>query len=255
MKEFSIPFSLYDFFAILLPGAVGVFGLYLFINPALTAAGHQAALGNTVLAGLTNQVALVTGLAVFSYLMGHLLNAFSELMIDRPANKVLGWSVSVYLRNLKLSTDNGLRWIGFSLRHPVPWGRLYKWTPLDQASPIGKLLKECVEEKFGPIFEDVSYCYTLVRAFVARAAPEVTGEAKIFIATAAMFQSLVLATALIGAALLRGMLAKQIGPTVFWPSIGLTVVLTSMFFFSYRRYKRLWVETLYAGFIANAKGK
>jgi hypothetical protein len=36
VKEVNIPFSLFDFFAILIPGAVGLFGIYLLLNPQLT---------------------------------------------------------------------------------------------------------------------------------------------------------------------------------------------------------------------------
>jgi hypothetical protein len=36
MKDISVHFSLGDFFAILLPGAVGAFGMYLFANLTLS---------------------------------------------------------------------------------------------------------------------------------------------------------------------------------------------------------------------------
>ena len=33
MKEIAIPFSIFDFFAVLLPGGIGLLGLYMFVFP------------------------------------------------------------------------------------------------------------------------------------------------------------------------------------------------------------------------------
>jgi len=258
MKEVNIPFSLYDFFAILLPGSVGLFSLYLFLNPALTAGGHQAAFGGLAIGESTNEFVLLTGLIILSYLVGHLLNAFSELLIDRPANAILGWHGSIFLKNLGLLVDQGVR--GFrdeGGRFALP-KRTYGWADEKDVMPLGKLVRQCIETKFGAVFEKRGYSFILthVRAFVTLNASDVAGEARLFIATAAMFQSLVLATLLVGIAIFIAVLTGQIPPIAFWTSLLLVIVLMVMFFVSYRRYKRMWVETIYAGFIAKvSEGK
>jgi hypothetical protein len=140
MKDFSVPFSLFDFFAILLPGAMGAFGLYLFANPAFTAAGHEAVASEIVLGQITSQVALLTGLVLFCYLLGHVLNALSELLVDRPANALLGWSTSQYLVSLKLSVDKGLQWRGLGGRLRTPVHREYEWAAQEKVSALGRLL-------------------------------------------------------------------------------------------------------------------
>jgi hypothetical protein len=254
MKEINVPFSLYDFFAILLPGGVGVFGLYLFFNPTLSAEGHQAAAAGVQLSDL-NEILLATGVIVLSYLLGHLLNAFSELLIDRPANATLGWSGSIFLRNLGLLVDNGLKWFEFRGGRFSLVRRDYNWVEAQKVKPVGQALKKCVEDKFGSIFENKGYTFTYVRAFVGQNAPEMAAEARIFIATATMFQSLMLAVVLIAAALFKGISAGQIGPWAFWPSVITTITLMCMFFISYRRYKRMWVETIFAGFIVAVKSE
>jgi hypothetical protein len=256
MKDVSVPFSFYDFFAILLPGSVGLLGLYLFVNPALTAGGHQAAFGGLAIGESTNEFVLLTGLIILSYLVGHLFNAFSELLIDRPANAILGWHGSIYLKNLGLLVDQGVRVRDKRGRFTLP-KRSYAWAEEKDVKPLGKLVRECIETKFGAVFErrGYSFIFTYVRAFVSLNASDVAGEARLFIATAAMFQSLVLAILLAGIAILVAALTSHISPGAFWTSLLLVILLMTMFFISYRRYKRMWVETLYAGFIVSVRSE
>ena len=254
MKEFSIPFSLFDFFAILLPGAVGAFGLYLFANPALTAVGHQAIVSKTVLGQVTNQIAVITGLVVFSYLLGQVLNAVSEICLDRPANALLGWSASKHLAGLRLSIDHGPKWIGFHGKLRCPVQRQYEWAAPDQVSDIGRLLRNCVEKNFGQgVFEHPSYTFGLVQAVVREHMKESAATSQIYIATAVMFQSLVVATLLIGVALAWGYATQQIAAASLVGGEALGLGLAVMFFFSYRRYKRMWADALYVAFVVWAK--
>jgi hypothetical protein len=254
MKDISIPFSLFDFFAILLPGAVGAFGLYLFANPALTPAGHQALVSQVVLGQITGQIAVLTGVVLFSYLMGHVLNALSELLVDRPANALLGWSTSQYLVGLRLSVDKGLRWTGFGWPPRLPLHRQYAWAAPEEASAFGRLLRTCVEETFGAdVFDEVRYTFNLVQASVREHKKEAAATAQIFIATAVMFQSLAVAMLLIGVALLWGVISAQISAASFVGGEALVVVLLLIFLFSYRRYKRMWVDTFFVAFVTWAK--
>jgi len=254
MKEFSIPFSLFDFFAILLPGAVGAFGLYLFANPALTAAGHQAIVSKTIFAQANDQIAVITGLVLFSYLLGQVLNAVSEMCLDRPANTLLGWSASEHLASLKLSIDHGLKWTGFHGKLRCPVQRQYEWAAPDQVSDIGRLLRNCVEKKFGQgVFEHPSYTFGLVQAAVREHMKEAAATSQIYIATAVMFQSLVVATLLIGVALAWGYAARQIAAASLIGSEALGLGLALIFFFSYRRYKRMWANALYVAFVVWAR--
>ncbi len=254
MKEFSIPFSLFDFFAILLPGAVGAFGLYLFANPALTAAGHQAIVSKTVFEQITDPIAVVTGLVMFSYLLGQVLNAVSEMCLDRPANMLLGWSASELLAGLGLSIDRGLKWTGFQGKLRFPIQRQYEWAASDQVSDIGRLLRNCVEKKFGQgVFEHPSYTFGLVQAAVREHMKEAAATSQIYIATAVMFQSLVVAMLLIGAALVWGYATRQVAATSLVGNGVLGLGLALIFFFSYRRYKRMWANAVYVAFVVWAK--
>jgi hypothetical protein len=256
MKDVSIPFSLFDFFAILLPGAVGAFGLYLFANPALTPAGHEALASQVVLGQVTNQIAVLTGVVLFSYLLGHALNALSELLVDRPANGLLGWSTSQYLVGLRLSADKGLRWTGLGWPLRFPLQREYAWAAPEKATVFGRLLRACVGEKFGEdVFDEVRYTFNLVQASVREHMKEATAAAQIFIATAVMFQSLAVAMLLIGLALLWGAINAQISVTSFVADEVLVILLALIFFFSYRRYKRMWVDTFFVAFVTWAKDK
>lgn len=84
MKEIHVPFSMFDFFAVLIPGAVGAFGLYLLLNPQLSIEAHEAAMSKTVFSAIENEIIWVTCIILLSYLLGHILYGLSELLIDAP---------------------------------------------------------------------------------------------------------------------------------------------------------------------------
>ena len=217
MKQLSVPFSLYDFFAVLMPGCVSLFGIYLFINPALTSAGHDAAFSAAILQRFTSDLALITGIVLASYLLGQVLNALSELLIDRPSNRFLGPHI---VRDLN--------------HHNV---------------------KNAVEGKFGKDILRQSYrrTFIMVESTVSANMPDAAATARRFIALAVMFQSLSLALLVIGAALIRGYLIKE---ALFgsFASLALAVViilaLAVLSVWSYRRYKRMWSQTMCMSFVA-----
>lgn len=265
MNRFSVPFSLYDFFAILLPGSTGLFGVYLFLNPGLTPAGHEAIFGASVIGGINGEIALITVLIILSYLAGHILNSLSELIVDKPFNRLGGWSASHYLQWLGLVADKGIIWTARQEQKILGKGwktkperilglflpyRLYISLNPARAKPNGKLLKKCVEKKFGNVFSQHSFTYLLVRTASASLAPDAAGEAKIFIASSVMFQSLSLAMILIMSGLIRafGLGVAQAG--IFWIGTILALAFIVIFLGSYRRYKRLWVEIIYTSFIS-----
>ncbi len=250
MKNINIPFSLYDFFAILLPGFAGIFGIYLLIDPGLNFLKQNQNLANI---GEMNEILILTGLMVLSYFVGHLLNAFSEVLIDKPANAILGWPANRFLANLGLLVDKGVR--GFTVKNgrlKFP-KRIYEWNESGSPSALGEVLKSCIEKQFGSIHKEWSYTYTLIRAYVNENLANIASDTKVFSANSAMFASLSMAAILICIAFLKGILAGQISQAIFWPDIIITIILTLMFFISYRRYKRLWVESLYAGFMMSVK--
>ena len=79
MKDISIPFSLFDFFAVLMPGAVGLSGLYLFVNPSLTQAGHEAVFSGLAFLQFESDLVTFTLFILASYLMGQVLNALAVM--------------------------------------------------------------------------------------------------------------------------------------------------------------------------------
>ena len=217
MKELSIPFSLFDFFAVLLPGAVGLFGIYLFINPALTYAGHDAAFSAIILQRFTSDIALITGMVLAGYLLGQVLNALSELLIDRPANRFFGAHI---IRDLN--------------HHNV---------------------KKAIQKKFGDdiLRQSARRTFIMVESTVGANLPDAAATARRFIALAVMFQSLALALLVIGAALIRGYAIKEAFSGSF-VSLALAVVLiltmAAITLWSYRRYKRMWSQTMCMSFVA-----
>lgn len=217
MKDLSIPFSLFDFFAVLLPGAVGLAGLYLFVNPSLTQAGHETVFAQLAFLHLENDLVIFTSFILASYLMGQVLNALAELLIDRPANLLFGAHIILDLTH-----------------HAV---------------------QKAVRRHFGSDIPKQSYrrTFNMLEALVGANLPEAAGSAKRFIALAAMFQTLALALILIAAALIRGYWIGAMFPASF-SGLMLAIVLILMLFalmlWSYRRYKRMWSTTVAMSFVA-----
>jgi len=217
VKELSIPFSLFDFFAVLFPGAVGLFGVYLLINPSLTQAGHEAALSQTVLHRPIGDLALVTGLVLTSYLLGQVLNALSELLIDRPINRFRGAHIVHDLSHYNV--------------------------------------QKAIQQKFGEdiLKQSVRRTFIMVESTVGANMPDAAATAKRFIALAVMFQSLTLALLFVGAALVAGYTIGGLFSNSF-VSFALVVVfiliLVALMIWSYRRYKRMWSQTTCMSFVA-----
>lgn len=217
MKELSIPFSLFDFFAVLLPGTVGLLGAYLFINPSLTEAGHDAAFSQAILQRLTSDLALVTSLVLSSYLMGQVLNTLSELLIDRPANRLFGAHI---VRDLSHHT-----------------------------------VQMAVRKKFGDDILKQSHrrTFIMMESLVGANMPDAAATGKRFIALAVMFQSLALALLFVGVALIRGYLIGEVfsGSLVTLAlAVAFILVLATLLLWSYRRYKRMWSQTMSMSFAA-----
>jgi hypothetical protein len=217
MKDLSIPFSLFDFFAVLLPGAVGLGGLYLFINPSLTQAGHDAAFAQLAFQQLDSDLVIFTCLVLASYLVGQVLNALAELLIDMPANRLFGAHIIQDLNH-----------------HAV---------------------QKATRKHFGADIVKQSYrrTFNMMEALVGANLAEAAASAKRFIALAVMFQSLALALIVITAALIRGYLINAIFPDSF-AGLAVTIVsvlvLIALLLWSYRRYKRMWSQTVAMSFVA-----
>jgi hypothetical protein len=217
MKDISAPFSLYDFFAVLLPGAVGLFGIYLFLNPSLTQARHDVIFSPVIFKQFTSDLALITSLVLSSYFLGLVINALSELLIDRFANRILFAHID---RDLE--------------HHNV---------------------KNAIQKKFGKdiLKQSSRRTFIMVETTVGTHLPEAAARASKFIALAVMFQSLTLALLIIAVALVRGAMIGQVFTGSFVSSaIGviLFLVLVSLMLWSYRRYKRMWSQTVFMSFVA-----
>lgn len=217
MKELSIPFSLFDFFAVLLPGATGLFGLYLFINPSLTQAGHDAALSQAIFQRFDSDLALITSLVLASYLAGLVLNALSELLIDRPTNRVFGAHVVRDLNHYNV--------------------------------------QKAVQSKFGNdiLRQSIRRTFIMIESTVSAHMPNAAATAKKFVALAVMFQSLALALLIVGVALVKGYVIGQAFANSFaslFIAVIFILVLVVLTLWSYRRYKRMWSQTMCMSFVA-----
>ena len=249
MKDVNVPFSLYDFFAILFPGLFGAISVYLFIDPSL----HNLNL-NLLSLNNVNDFILVVVLIVACYFVGHIFNTLGQFFVERPATRFLGWAVNIYLANIGILHDKGIR--GFvikesRLKFPK---RIFEYVENNKAKPIGTLINTCIQAAFGKINQDYGYTYRLIHAYVTQFAPDSAGEAKVFTATAAMYESLTVAFTFMGIALLNGILSNQVAPDL----AGIIIVLfalSALCFNSSRRYKRMWVETIYAAFVVVVKSQ
>ena len=224
MKNLNIPLSLFDFFAVLLPGAVGLFGIYLFINPSLTTEGHAAALSQVFFGKFKSELVIAAGLLLLSYLIGQVLNALSEL-IDKLAN----WRFGAHIVR--------------DLRHSI----------------VGSALEmEFGDDLFKHLKHDYRRTFIMVEASVSQNMPDSALTAKKFIALAVMFQSLGLALFFVGIALVKGYVDGEVFSCSF-ARLGLTIVsiiiLNILLFWSYRRYKRMWSQTMIMSFVAWVKSQ
>ena len=77
MKEISPPFSLFDFFALLFPGVIGLVGIYMFFNPSLSIKGHGDAFSNAIIGELSGDLAVVMKIVLSGYLFGLVLGAWT----------------------------------------------------------------------------------------------------------------------------------------------------------------------------------
>lgn len=247
MKDVNVPFSLYDFFAILFPGFFGVVSVYLFFDPSLQSLNLYFSDLNSI-----NDFLLIVIFIITCYFVGHIFNTLGNFFVERPATNFMGWVVNIYLANNGILQDKGVR--GFvmkdsRLKFPK---RIFEYVGNNKTKPVGKLIQNCIEVTFGKVNQDYGYAYRLIHAYVTQFAPDSAGEAKVFTATAAMYESLTVAFVLMSIALLNGVLRGQIVSNVIGVVVAL-VLLSVLCFNSSRRYKRMWVETIYAAFVAVVK--
>jgi hypothetical protein len=222
MKELNIPFSLFDFFAVLMPGALGLLALYIFINPSLTPSGHEAIFSRLALPRFSGDLTLLTTLVLSAYMLGQVFNALSEILIDRPFNRLRGAHI---VRDIK--------------HHNV---------------------RAAIEKHFGEdiLKQSIRRTFIMVESAVAAKFPEAAATARRFIALAVMSQSLALGLLFIGAALIRAQFYR--GPVseslaeLLAILVGI-LVLIALMLWSYRRFKRMWSQTICMSFVASVTGR
>jgi len=157
--------------------------------------------------------------------MGQLLNALSELLIDKLSNRLWGAHI---VRNL---------------RHPY----------------VGLALeKEFSKDIFDYLKHDYRRTFCIIEAIVDKNMPDSAITAKRFIALAVMFQSVALALMLVVVSFINGYIKGHIFSesilTLFLVLI-LILILIVLLFWSYRRYKNLWALTVSMSFVAWVQSK
>ena len=220
MEEITIPFSIFDFFAVLLPGGIGLLGLYMFANPTLAVTVHNCVFSGSIFFQINSDFAIITILVIASYLMGHVLNALSDILIDTPMNKIRG-------AHIRKDIDN----------------------------PI---VKRAIIREFGQNYLEQNYrhIFAAVEGIVSKHVPDAVITARRYIATAVMFESLTLSVIIILAALLIGRILDKFCFSL--PLILFVIVLVALIFvfpWSYRRYKGMWSRGITMSFSAWVKSK
>jgi hypothetical protein len=220
MKEITIPFSIFDFFAVLLPGGIGLLGLYMFVNPTLALDVHQSIFSGSILFEIKGDFAIITILVIASYLMGHVLNALSDILIDTSMNKIFGAHIRKDIEN-----------------------------------PI---VNKAISQEFGKNILKQNYrrIFVAVEAIVSKNVPDAVITARRYIALAVMFESLTLSVIIILAALLKGFILNKFCfslPIFLFPIV--LIALTFVFIWSYRKYKGMWSRVFTMSFSACVKSR
>ncbi|MBI3762203.1 MAG: hypothetical protein HY260_10120 [Chloroflexi bacterium] len=244
MKDIKLPFSLFDFFAVLFPGVIMLFTIYLWFNPALSA--RNSVFQGTIFEKFGNELLIATFVVLAAYLVGYLINAVSEYLIDRPANALLGWPVHQFLvkqglmarARAKRPSERKSILTRFQF-DPVP-ANLVRY-------PFGARLEAVLKKDVGwPI--DANSAFKICYYIVQKENPAADALAQTFIAMATMFQGISLAGILLMAVAFRNELAHQETTQTFWLVAGVTLFVCALVM--YRRYKRLWAETVFYSYAA-----
>ncbi|GEM_PF-5266819 len=253
MDNSKLPFSLFDFFALIFPGAFGLLGVYLIFMPDISKFQPEWL-------NLTSAVVFT----IASYILGHALHAASEIMIERVLNLFFGSLVGEYLRRVGLAIYNPARdWrkffreiVGLVFINWDPDSK-FKWNTqpekperidetIDQNA--GRLLYACLKNEFQPLPHKIDLIFNLVLAYSQKNTKGETNEVPVFAAVETMFRSLALATVLILAGL-WSVVRTQSGSIIPVEVIYIPFFLIPLFLYSYRRYKHMWVETIFSQFI------
>lgn len=253
MDNSKLPFSLFDFFALIFPGAFGLLGIYMIFSPTIP----QFQSG---LLDLTSAVYFI----IASYIFGHALHAASEIFIERGANLIFGSLVGEYLWRVGLATRAPKRnlkqfamdIIGLARINWDPDSR-FIWSPkisdskrIDKAIDLsaGQLLHTCLLNEFQPLPKKIDHIFNLVLTFSQKYTKGETNEVPVFAAVETMFRSLALATLLILAGAFK-FFGSATDPNIPTTVIIIASFLIFLFLYSYRRYKHMWVETIFSQFV------
>jgi hypothetical protein len=180
------------------------------------------------------------------------------------ANILFGSLVGEYLRRVGLAIPNpGNGWgktikelLGLVFINWDPDSR-FMWDPKSRKSKqsdkmvdtkAGNLLFKCLENEFQPLPDKIDLIFNLVLSYSQKNTKGETNEVPVFAAVESMFRSLALATILILAGLWN-VLHSQPGSSIPLEVISIPLILIPLFIYSYRRYKHMWVETIFSQFI------
>jgi len=260
MDSNKLPFSLFDFFALIFPGAIGMFGLYWLFDPGLQVI-------QTVKIDLTITFILI----ILSYLIGHVLHAASEILIYHLANFTVGSIVGEYLYRVGLANQVKKGPLKRILNYVTNFTRgewdpdiLFEWNkqfedkhisdikaPLSTSAALdrkfGKLIKARLEIEFQTVPQRINHIFQLVLAFSQKNTKSDANEVPAFAAIETMFRSLTLATSILFIIFLA-IRSSNISVDFFAICI-VFLLFIALFLYSHRRYKRMWVETIFAQFI------
>jgi hypothetical protein len=248
MDSNKLPFSLFDFFALIFPGAIGVFGVYWLFDPDL-------ALIRKIELDLTTTFLLI----IFSYLLGHVFHAASEILIYQLANFTVGSVVGEYLQRVGLAKKSSLNLRKKIMNYLTNFKRgewdpdiLFEWGAKDinianLDEQFGSLIKERLDIEFGTIPQRINHIFQLVLTYSQKNSQNSSNEVPVFAAVETMFRSLTLATSVL---LVIFLTRHAYTPSIpFFATCIVFVLSIALFLYSHRRYKRMWVETIFAQFI------
>lgn len=261
----KLPFSLFDIFALVFPGAVAATGIYLSFDPTLSLfQGSKVELSSTFLFLLA------------SYILGHVLHATSEILIDRTVNLTRGSIVGRYLETVGLATRTKEKlirspWDVLTHLVKIDWDPdfVFKWQePVEdhedstrqtqsaektfdlrqEDTKVGNLIHQCLHREFQVVPERINHIFQLVLTHSQKNTKGEISEVPVFAALEAMFRSLSVVTALFAVPFFWRFSSK-LGVLGCIGMMIVFILLIYVFYYAYLRYKRMWVETIFAQFI------
>jgi hypothetical protein len=239
MAGLSIPFSLFDFFAVLLPGVVTTFSLYLAINPLLSQSRHTQLVTTTVIGSFSGELFALAIFVIWCYLLGYAVTNFSQHLIEKPY-KFLG-------RQGPTAIFDRVHAAYESNKAKSKQSTSSNWKS-NAEDAFAAMVAHFAKERFGEGLS-VRELFTLCLSVLTENAPANRAGIQIAVVTSQMFQGLALAFLIAFVVVIA-----RVIPIASYPLSWSLLVASVLFFISsaygYGHYKRIYYGSVFGAYVA-----